>query len=59
MTTHNIIGQDQAIELLEQAVAQNRLANAYLLAGVAGVGRSLVARYFIELLFSVGLDQSQ
>lgn len=59
MSTHNIIGQDQAIELLEQAVAQNRLANAYLLAGVAGVGRSLVARYFIELLFGVGLDQSQ
>ncbi len=59
MTNHNIIGQDQAIELLEQAVAQNRLANAYLLAGVAGVGRSLVARYFIELLFSVGLAQSQ
>lgn len=59
MTTHKIIGQDQAIELLEQAVAQNRLATAYLLAGVAGVGRSLVAQYFIELLFSVGLDQSQ
>jgi len=58
-TTHNIIGQDQAIELLDQAVAQNRLANAYLLAGIAGVGRSLVARYFIELLFRVGLDQSQ
>ena len=59
MTTHSIIGQDQAIELLEQAVAQNRLAPAYLLAGVEGVGRGLVAKYFIELLFGVGLDQSQ
>jgi len=59
INSHGIIGQDQAIELLEQAVNQNRLAPAYLLAGAAGVGRSLVARYFIELLFSIGLDVDQ
>ena len=59
MTSHAIVGQEQAIELLEQAVAQRRLAPAYLLAGIPGIGRSLVARYFIELLLGVGLDLEQ
>ncbi len=47
-----IIGQNQAIELLIQAVARQRIAPAYLFAGPPGVGRSLTAQYFIELLFS-------
>ncbi|MBW4565155.1 MAG: DNA polymerase III subunit delta' [Mojavia pulchra JT2-VF2] len=47
-----LIGQQQAVELLTQAVKQNRLAPAYLFVGPDGVGRSLAARCFIELLFS-------
>ncbi len=47
-----LIGQPQAVELLTQAVRQNRLAPAYLFAGPDGVGRSLAALCFIELLFS-------
>ncbi|WP_341526778.1 DNA polymerase III subunit delta' [Nostoc sp. UHCC 0302] len=47
-----LIGQKQAIELLTQAVRQNRVAPAYLFVGPDGVGRSLAARCFIELLFS-------
>jgi DNA polymerase III subunit delta' len=50
-----IIGQQQAVELLKQAVAKNRIAPAYLFAGADGVGRSLAARCFIELLFSQDL----
>ncbi len=46
-----LIGQPQAVELLNQAVAQNRIAPAYLFAGVDGIGRSLAARCFIEQLF--------
>ena len=46
-----LVGQDQAVELLTQAVAQNRVAPAYLFAGSAGVGRSLAARCFVEQLF--------
>ena len=46
-----LIGQTQAVELLNQAVIQNRIAPAYLFAGVDGIGRSLAARCFIEQLF--------
>ncbi|WGV27741.1 DNA polymerase III subunit delta' [Halotia branconii] len=47
-----LVGQQQAIELLTQAVKQNRVAPAYLFVGPDGVGRSLAARCFVELLFS-------
>lgn len=47
-----LIGQSQAVELLTQAVAQNRVAPAYLFAGADGVGRSLAARCFIKLIFT-------
>lgn len=53
-----LIGQDQAVELLKQAVVKNRIAPAYLFAGADGVGRSLAARCFIELLFSNQSDNS-
>jgi len=46
-----LIGQSQAVELLNQAVLQHRVAPAYLFAGPSGVGRSLAARCFLELLF--------
>lgn len=46
-----LVGQDQAAELLTQAVTQNRVAPAYLFAGCSGVGRSLAARCFIEQMF--------
>ncbi|BAY25012.1 DNA polymerase III, delta prime subunit [Calothrix sp. NIES-2100] len=51
-----LLGQQQAIELLTQAVKQNRLAPAYLFVGADGVGRSLAARCFIELLFSSSVE---
>ncbi|MEQ8384925.1 MAG: DNA polymerase III subunit delta' [Coleofasciculus sp. A1-SPW-01] len=46
-----IIGQKQAIALLEGAMTANRIAPAYLFVGSPGVGRGLVARWFIEQLF--------
>ncbi len=46
-----LIGQPQAVELLTQTVARDRVAPAYLFAGPAGVGRSLAAECFAELLF--------
>ncbi|BBD58453.1 DNA polymerase III, delta prime subunit [Nostoc sp. HK-01] len=55
MTTNlfaQLVGQQQAIELLTEAVRQNRVAPAYLFIGTDGVGRSLAARCFVELLFS-------
>lgn len=47
-----LIGQPQAVELLTQAVTRSRIAPAYLFAGPTGVGRSLAAECFLELLFS-------
>ncbi len=45
-----LLGQTQAVELLTQAVVKQRLAPAYLFCGADGVGKSLAARCFIELL---------
>lgn len=54
-----LIGQSAAVELLHQAVLQQRLAPAYLFAGPSGVGRSLAARCFLELLFTIGLSPTK
>lgn len=51
-----LLGQPQAIELLTQAVNRDRVAPAYLFAGPPGVGRSLAATCFAELLFQ-GADR--
>jgi DNA polymerase-3 subunit delta' len=52
----SLVGQEQAIALLQGAIAQNRIAPAYLFAGSPGVGRSLAARGFIEQLFCQDLS---
>ncbi|MDB9539395.1 DNA polymerase III subunit delta' [Anabaenopsis tanganyikae CS-531] len=48
-----VLGQSQAIELLTQGVKQDRVPPAYLFVGIDGVGKSLAARCFVELLFYV------
>jgi DNA polymerase III subunit delta' len=50
-----VLGQTQAVEVLTQAVSQQRLAPAYLFCGADGVGKSLAARCFIELLLCDGI----
>ncbi len=47
-----LVGQQQAVNLLSQTVIKNRVAPAYLFVGPDGVGRSLAARCFVELLFA-------
>jgi DNA polymerase-3 subunit delta' len=54
-----LIGQQQAVELLTQAVKQNRVAPAYLFVGSEGVGRSLAARCFAQLLFSHSVETNR
>ncbi|WP_448570474.1 DNA polymerase III subunit delta' [Trichothermofontia sp.] len=51
-----LLGQAQAIELLTQAVQKHRIAPAYLFVGPNGVGRSLAARCFLELLLDPTLE---
>ncbi|MEA5550589.1 DNA polymerase III subunit delta' [Anabaena cylindrica UHCC 0172] len=55
----SLIGQKHAIELLTQSVKQNRVAPAYMFVGAEGVGRSLAAKCFIELLFSSSVEPQQ
>lgn len=47
-----LMGQSTAVSLLERAVAKNRIAPAYLFAGVDGVGKTLAARIFVAQLFN-------
>ena len=55
----SLICQPQAVELLTQAVAKNRIAPAYLFAGTDGVGRALAARCFARLIFEVKATKPQ
>ncbi|MGC8713976.1 MAG: DNA polymerase III subunit delta' [Leptodesmis sp.] len=55
----SLIGQPQAVKLLTQAIAKQRVAPAYLFAGPAGVGRSLAAECFIADLFSQTASMSK
>ncbi len=51
----SLIGQP-GVELLTEAINQNRVAPAYLFAGPDGVGKSLAARCFVEQLFSTSFN---
>ena len=46
-----IIGHNQIIEQLQQTVASERIAGAYLFVGPTGVGKETIARYFAQLIF--------
>ena len=46
----DIVGQDAAAETLKNAISQNRIAHAYLFAGVRGVGKTTTARILAKAL---------
>ncbi len=54
-----LIGQPSGVTLLQQAIALNRIAPAYLFAGPQGVGRALGAKCFAELLLSLHLSSEK
>ena len=54
-----LIGQSQAVELLEQVIAKKRIAPAYLFSGPVGVGRSLGAKCFSEALLCENIPPEQ
>lgn len=51
-----VMGQPQAIALLQSAVQRQRIAPAYLFVGAPGVGRQVAARCFAELLLAPRAD---
>ncbi|MEM6450662.1 MAG: DNA polymerase III subunit delta' [Cyanobacteria bacterium P01_D01_bin.105] len=50
----DLIGQQQAIELLERAISLNRIAPGYLFVGPAGTGKALAAVGFAQRLLQQG-----
>ncbi|MEM9275709.1 MAG: DNA polymerase III subunit delta' [Cyanobacteria bacterium P01_F01_bin.143] len=54
-----IIGQNRAITLLEQAIALDRIAPAYLFVGASGIGRSLSAAQFAQQLLTRNLSEEK
>ena len=51
-----LLGQETAVELLLRAVELERIAPAYLFCGSSGIGRTIAARSFIQLLLTSGLS---
>ena len=54
-----LIGQEKAVKLLQRAVALKRIAPAYLFVGATGIGKSLAAKSFTELLLCAELPENK
>ena len=57
--TNNLIGQEQAVKLLQRAVALKRIAPAYLFVGATGIGKSLAAKSFTKLILCAELPENK
>ncbi len=55
-TFEALIGQDALVRTLTNAISQHRLAHAYMLTGVRGVGKTTAARILARALNCVGAD---
>ncbi len=51
-----LIGQDALVRTLTNAFAQNRIAHAFMLTGVRGVGKTTTARIIARALNCIGPD---
>ncbi|WP_425459702.1 hypothetical protein [Hankyongella ginsenosidimutans] len=55
-TFSTLIGQDALVRTLSNAIDRDRLAHAFLLTGVRGVGKTSTARLLAKALNCVGPD---
>ncbi len=55
-TFAELIGQDALVRTLTNAIQQNRLAHAFMLTGVRGVGKTTTARILARALNCIGAD---
>jgi DNA polymerase III subunit gamma/tau len=55
-TFDDLIGQESTVRILRRAFALNRVAHAYLLTGVRGVGKTTTARIIARALNCIGPD---
>jgi DNA polymerase III subunit gamma/tau len=51
-----LIGQDAMVQTLGNAIARDRLAHAFLLTGIRGVGKTSTARLIAKALNCIGAD---
>lgn len=52
----DLIGQEVLVRTLSNAIAQNRLAHAFLLTGIRGIGKTTTARIIARALNCMGED---
>ena len=52
----DLIGQDALVRTISNAIAQNKLAQAYILTGIRGVGKTSSARIIARAFNCVGAD---
>jgi len=55
-TFEDLIGQDNTVRILRSAFALNRIAHAFMLTGVRGVGKTTSARIIARALNCIGPD---
>ncbi|THG38614.1 DNA polymerase III subunit gamma/tau [Sphingomonas olei] len=55
-TFQALIGQEAMVRTLENAIRRDRIAHAFLLTGVRGVGKTSTARLIAKALNCIGLD---
>ncbi|HEU4499918.1 MAG TPA: DNA polymerase III subunit gamma/tau, partial [Sphingomicrobium sp.] len=55
-TFAELIGQDAMVKTLGNAIERGRIAHAFLLTGVRGVGKTSTARLVAKALNCIGLD---
>ena len=55
-TFTELIGQDAMVRTLGNAIARDRLAHAFLMTGVRGVGKTSTARLIAKALNCIGVD---
>ncbi|MBB3858977.1 DNA polymerase-3 subunit gamma/tau [Novosphingobium hassiacum] len=55
-TFAELIGQDAMVQTLANAIKRDRLAHAFLMTGVRGVGKTSTARLIAKALNCIGLD---
>jgi DNA polymerase III subunit gamma/tau len=56
-TFAELIGQDAMVKTLANAIARDRIAHAFLLTGVRGVGKTSTARLIAKALNCIGPDE--
>ena len=54
----SLIGQEAMVQTLSNAIASHRLAHAFILTGVRGVGKTTTARIIAKALNCIGTDGS-